>query len=299
MSVYLGESGGIELLRRGEPVSCTLEAADVDVDERRFSVDLDPDYDSTRPSPFITGDQVELKTIDGSDLELIDGMTDSAATRWVYVDQMGGIRLFDSYKKCVNGRKADAEVLITPSKDQKISIDIENVSANCVALMRSWELTTQRETVSTDILGEEYRQLYDQGMISGQGSIEAMWDYKFDSCTDDFDSGAELANYFSHLVIRFREGARFIGRFLVLCNGNESVWYDAECICTSVGLNFTTGRIISSTIQFVTTGQIHLKQGQPPGFILLESSTRADDDRDGDDLLLETSPGAIELEFGL
>ena len=290
MSVYLGESGGIELLRRGEPVSCILQAADVNTDERRFSVDLDPDYNNSRPSPFLTGDQIEIKTVDGSNLQLVAGMTDTAVTRWIYVDQVGGIRLYDSYEGCINGQKSDAEELVTPSQDQTITIDIENISLNCVAMMRSWELTTQRETVSTDILGEEYRQMYDQGMISGQGSIEALWDYRYNACTDTFDSTAELANYFSHLVIRFREGARFIGRFMVLCNGNQSVWYDAECICTSVGLSFSPGQVIGSTVQFVTTGQIHLKQGQPPGYLLQES---------GEDLLLETPPGAIELEFGL
>ena len=35
--------------------------------------------------------------------------------------------------------------------------------------MRSWEITTQRDTVDTTILGEEYKEYYDQGLVSGQG----------------------------------------------------------------------------------------------------------------------------------
>ena len=297
MSVYLGNAGGVELLRRGEPISCKLEKDDVNVAERRFSVDFDPDYDDSRPSPFITGDQVQITRTGGGDLQLVSGRNDPSVTRWVYVDQTGGIRLYNSYQRAVNGGSVNAEELIEPTVDQSITMDVVNVSYNCLALIRSWELTTQRETVATDILGEEYRQLYDQGLISGQGTINAIWDYRFEECEDDFRSTAELANYFSHLVIRFREGSRFVGRFLVLNNGPDSVWYDAECICTSVGMNFASDKVLASTIQFVTTGQIVLKQGQPPGYILLENSTRADGD--GDEILLETGSGSLELEFGI
>lgn len=293
MSVYLGNSGGVKIRRTGEPYQCNLSKDDVDAGQKRFSIDFDPDYDAPRPSPLITGDQVKFSTADGStDLELVDGLTDTDVTRWVHVDQAGGIRLFDSYSKAVTGAKADAETLVAPSDDQEIIIDVQNLRYNCVAQMRTWELTTQRETVDTSILGEEYRQFYDQGMISGQGTISAIWDYKYTPCDDDFEDDAELANYFSQLVIRFREGSKFQAAFTVFCGEDESVYYECDCICTSVGMNFSPGQVIDSTIQFITTGQIALKQGEPPSYLLLEGSTRAQDE-----ILLETPPGAIELEF--
>ena len=296
MSVYLGNSGGVQLRRTGEPYGCKLEINGVDAAQKRFSLDWDGDgTKANRPSPLITGDQVEFSSADGStDLELVDGLTDTDVTRWVHVDQAGGIRLFDSYAKAVTGTKADAETLVTPSDDQEIIVDVQNLNYNCVAQMRSWELTTQRETVDTSILGEEYRQFYDQGMISGQGTIGAIWDYRSSStnCDDDFGEDAELANYFSQLVIRFREGSKFQAAFTVFCSEDESVYYECDCICTSVGMNFSAGAVIDSTIQFITTGQIALKQGEPPSYLLLDDTTRAQDE-----LLLETQPGAIELEF--
>jgi len=127
-------------------------------------------------------------------------------------------------------------------------------------------------------------------MISGQGTITAIWDFRYSPCVDDFNSEAVLANYFSQLVIRFREGSRFKGYFSVYCDSDTSVWYECDCICTSVGMNFAPGQVIDSTIQFITTGQIQLKQGEPPSYLLQEQGIDSE-------ILLEQPPGAIELEF--
>ena len=288
MSVYLGESGAVEIRRQGEPVEVVLGYADVSAEFRRFSLDFDPIFDGPRPSPLITGDQVEFRTVDGTDLVLVEGMTDSSVTRWVHIDQMGGIRLYDTYETAINGGISGAIPLVEPTADQEIIVDVVNVLYNCIAQMRNWEITTTRETVDTTILGEEYRHQYDQGLISGQGSINAIWDYKFSNCEDEFESDSELAHYFSHLVIRFREGARFKAYFFVYRSATDSVWYECDCICTSVGMSFAPGQVIDSTIQFVTTGQIWLKQGQPPGYILQEDNSLID---------LEQGPGSLELEF--
>jgi len=291
MSVYLGNSGGIEIRRQGEPVDVDLLPQDVSVSERRFSVDFDPTYNNPRPSPLITGDQVQFGSADGtSNLTLVAGLTDTDVTRWVHVDEIGGIRLFNSYAEAITGNKENAVELVEPTANQEITIDVVNVTYNCFAQMRSWELTTTRETVNLDVLGEEYRQFYDQGLISGQGAINAIWDYKYTPCVDSFSDDAELANYFSQLVVRFREGSKFKGIFTVHFNKNESVWYECDCICTSVGMNFSPGEVIDSTIQFITTGQVWLKQGEPPAFLLLELGI-------DNEILLEQPPGAIELEF--
>lgn len=292
MSVYLGNSGGVEIRRTGEPYGCILRASDVNVNERRFSIDFDPDFPEERPSPLITGDEVQFTSQNGTtDLELVSGFADPSITRWVHVDQVGGIRLYTSYSLAVTGGKDTAVQLVQPTADQSIVIDVANIDYNCVAQIREWEITTQRETVDTSILGEEYREFYDQGMISGQGTISAIWDYRFTPCVDSFSERSELANYFSQLVIRFREGSKFKAVFTVFfgeLGKHDSVWYECDCICTNVGMTFAPGSVIDSTIQFITTGQIWLKQGDLPSFLLLENNG---------EILLETPPGAIELEF--
>ena len=68
MTVYLGTSGGIELQRTAsQPTPITLLDGDVSVVKRRFS----PEEDVL--GLFITGDQVDIETVDGSLLHLVDG----------------------------------------------------------------------------------------------------------------------------------------------------------------------------------------------------------------------------------
>ena len=298
MSVYLGNQGAIEIKRTGEPFPCVLEPAEVDVDARRFSIDFDPGHAEPEPSPLITGDYVSISTVQvaGSaapNLVLVDGSSDPNITRWVHVDQTGGIRLYDKFEEAVTGGKENALELEKPTANQKIIVDVANAGYNCLAQMTNWEITTSRDTVDLTELGSEYRQFYDQGLISGQGSVDAFWDYAWTVCEDNFSSDAELANYFSQLVIRFCEGARFCAYFGVFSSPENAVWYETEAIVTNVAMAFQPGQPISSKINFICTGQIWLKQGEPPSFLLQEGGLVRSDQ----EILLEQPPGALTLEL--
>ena len=286
MSAYLGDRGTVELRRTGEPVLFDLGIDDVNVTASRMSVE------SGGMSPFVTGDRVEVTRIDGTaDLELLAGKTGRNFTRYIHVDGAGGIRFYDDYADALDGAFSTANALALPTTAQNISIDIVNADYNCIAQMRQWELTTTRETVDVTLLGEEFRSSFDQGLISGQGQIGAIWEYQQEQCdpmTDSDDS--EVAHYFSQLVIRFKEGAKFKGRFFLLVGQTVAVWYEADCIVTNVGMSFAPSTVIDSTIQFVTTGQIALRQGIPPGYITQEDSGL---------ISLETPSGSLELETGI
>ena len=293
MSVYLGERGSVQLRRTGNAVGFELGPDDVDVTARRMSVEFGG------PCPFITGDQVEISRIDGTeDLQLVSGEAYRDVTHWIHVDQVGGIRLYTTLAAAVTGKRADALELVTPSEVQEVTIDVANIDYNCVGQIRSYEITTQRDTVDVSLLGDEFRSRYDQGMISGQGQITAMWDYQFTQCKDlGLDPSTEMANYFAQLVIRFKEGADFKGIFNVYQNEECTigVWYEADCVVTSVGMSFAPTTVIDTTVQFVTTGPIELKMGSLPGYLVQEESTPSDEDL----FLLEQPPGSIELEADL
>lgn len=299
MSVYLGDRGSIQLGRTGNAVAFLLTPDDVDPPARRFSVDFGG------PCPFITGDQVDITRIDGTqNLQLVSGVTERDVTHWVHADRAGGIRLFTTLAAAITGKKIDAVELVIPTEDQQVTMDVANVNYNCVGQIRNYELTTQRETVDISMLGEEFRSRYDQGMISGQGQITAMWDYQFTPCKDlTLDPGVEMANYFAQLVIRFKEGADFKGIFYVFQDDtcDTGVWYEADCIVTNVGMSFAPTRIIDTTVQFVTTGPVLLKMGDVPSFLIQEEATQTVfQDGVSDDLfLLEQPPGSIELETDL
>lgn len=290
MSVYLGEQGTVQIRRTGEPVVFLLEPADIDVNAKRMSVEFGG------PPPFITGDQIEVLRTDGDFiLQLIDGAADDySVTRFIHVDQAGGIRYYNTFAEAIQGGKPNALDLVEPTENQEIFVNVVNVDYRCVAQMREWEITTTRETVDVTLLGAEFRSNYDQGLISGQGQINAIWDYEYTRCKDlSFVEDAELAQYFAQLVIRFKEGSKFKAHFFIYAGETEALWYECDCIVTSVGMNFSPGTVVNSQIQFVTTDVIQLKQGQLPSYLTQQSAPP-------NNLLdLEQGPGSLELETDL
>ena len=86
---FLGNEGRILLSRKGSDQAfiSLVDASDVRTDVNRFSVDFGHEQ-------FITGDRVELKTLDGSDLNWVDDpAADDSFTRFVHVDAAGRMRL--------------------------------------------------------------------------------------------------------------------------------------------------------------------------------------------------------------
>ena len=59
----------------------------------------------------MTGDQIEITSTDGSALDFINSYTDSSVKKFIYVDELDGIRLYDSFAHAVNGGKANAVAL--------------------------------------------------------------------------------------------------------------------------------------------------------------------------------------------
>lgn len=291
MGVYLGDAGLVEISRTavGDGVlSSLLDPDDVNVARKRFSFDFDPDA-------LITGDQIEIFTVDGSTLELVAGHSYPDGRWYAHIDQAGGIRLYDSFEQAVNGTFEDALDLVQPSRSIPIGVRTRDSLYRCIAQMRSWEMTTRRELIDCTSLGEEHRLQYGAGLISGQGTLACIWEYQRRMCDpylgQDADGQYEVPHYFAQLVLRVKQGARFAGRFYLNASSTDAwTWWEADCIVTNVAMTFAPGQVVDSQIEFVTTGPIHLRLGEPPSYLLLE-----DDDR----LLLEAGDGAIQLEENL
>ena len=280
----MGETGLLSLERSAvgpgaQALATTLEPGDVVVSEKRFSADFPP-------SALINGDRIEIATQDGSNLQLVDGHDFPDGYWYCHTDQAGGIRLYDEFADAVTGGKSKAIALIEPSAAQPIYIRNRDESYNCMAQTVDWSLTTSRESVDLTVLGENFRDRYANGLISGQGETTALWEYKYGLCDGVFAT-QELPNYYAQLLLRLEQGSMFKGRFYVYYSLQErSVWYDADCVVTSVGFAFSPGQAIRTTVQFVTTGEIKLNIGQPDRFLLQED----------DDLLLQQNFGKLELQ---
>jgi len=270
VSIYLGESGHVEIQRAtdgGGNLASVLDPGDVTASGKRFSFDFPP-------NALITGDHIEIATQDGSILELVSGHAYPDGYWYCHIDDAGGIRLYSTFEAAVAGNVNDALPLDTPTHPQPIVVTVKDTTYNCVAQMRDWSLTTSREAVDLTTLGSEFRQSYSNGLISGQGQLNCLWDFRHQFCDPATAGTTELPHYFAQLVLRVRQGSLFKGRFFLHVSATrKDVWYEADCIVTSVGFRFAPGATVDSTVEFITTGEVKLLVGELPARLLQESSS--------------------------
>ena len=278
MSVFLGSSGNIKIRRdaSNQALATSLDPDDVNVDRNRFSVDF-------ASGALITGDEITIATVDKSPLQLVDGHVDASGAYYpdwrgyIHIDDAGGIRLYKDFSASLAGRYENSLQLVRPSSSVSVLIQTRDDEYNCLAKVTQYELTTSRDQVQTDALGDEFRSYYEAGMISGQGQLDCFWEHERGICEDGNEGGAppEFSSYLARLVIRLKQGSGFDARFFIYnCAEAPSVWYETKCIVTNVALNVEPSQIVRTQIQFATTGSIELHQGTPEAYLLQEDRDR-------------------------
>lgn len=276
MAIYLGDAGHIELQRLSinDTYNFSLDPEDVDVKSKRFSFEgLDQDVF------LITGDRISFEREGGSNLELLDGVTDQTGiTQFVHVDSVGGIRLFATFNEALNGRKSEALDLAKPTTLQQLTVSLQEVEWRCLAQVQQYSLTTARETIDLTELGDDFRRNYASGLVNGQGSCTCLWDYT--------GRDEEYANYLAKLVLRLNLGAAFNGKFYIKKGAyqpqdsscttteerNEALWWEALCIVTNVSMAFTSTEVVKTQIEFVTSGKFTLRSGLLPAYLRQEDN---------------------------
>ena len=287
MSVYLGTHGKVELQREfnGGSLFSTINTSDVNVTKKRFSFDFDH-------GQLLTGDQIEITSTDGSALDFIDSYTDSSVKKFIYVDEIDGIRLYDSFAHAVNGGSSNATTLAAPGNAIPIEVTVENAIPRLMAQVNSFEVNTERETVDTTSLSDEFRTRVNT-LISGSGRMSAFWEYTGDTAN-------ELPHYLLELALRTRVGSNFKGRFYIKTDGhnpsgvaarsNDELWYQVNGVITAAAVQFAPDNTVQITADFVTTGTIEIRMNlETPDDLVQEDSSvlRLDQDAAAK-LLLET-----------
>ena len=214
MAVFLGDSGFVEIRRDGPGVVTKLDPNDVNVDKRRFSVDFSE-------GALITGDQVDIQTVDGSVLELVASHVGHDEWRgYIHLDDAGGIRLYDNFGDAIEGNLVPALELVEPSVAKQVRIRTRAMNYSFLARIQEYELATNRDQVDTTVLGQEHRHWYDAGLISGQGSMGCLWEHE-SSCEDECGSPSiEFSVYLAQLVLRLQQGSDSLVAFY-LC---KPIW---------------------------------------------------------------------------
>ena len=291
MTVFIGDTGRVVIERKESDAALltTVNASDVRDAVNRFSIDFGHEQ-------IITGDRIEIRTTgadEGDTINWIDHSdVDDSFTRYAHVDAAGGIRLYDTFAEALVGERSGAVKLKEPSKAQETKISIkEDTQPNCLAEVKEYQITTNRETIDTTHLGAHYVKQYESGLIQGQGSLECLWTQPEDcKCSVD-EEDQEFASYLARLCIRLVHGAAFHGYFYVYSdnsNATRSVWYEsASCIITNIALTVSPTQVIETRVDFVTSGPIVLREGYLPSYLETEQSV--------DNIGLEQG-GAIELD---
>ncbi len=274
MSVYFGQSGQIALKRDtlSSGIQTKLDPYDVNVDSKRFSLDH-----ST--GSLITGDQVVIETADGSNLELVNGHSYPDGKWFINIDPVGGIRLFSTFAAAIEGLQANALTLVAPSASKDVVLTTKNDNFRHVAKVRDFEMTTSREQIDLTNLGDEFRNQYEAGLISGQGSMNCIWEHTYESedRANNYGTDPEFPFYLAQLVVRTQQGSDFDGVFYIYRDNNNAknnVYYEANCIITNVAVTVSASEIIETRIEFITNGAIALKIGDTPGVLLQEDTDR-------------------------
>ena len=260
MTVYLGNAGNIILTRDSEDmIEGTVKLVDVNIDKDMFSF-------SFKQGALITGDYIEISNkVTASPLTFITAAgwatnVQQAKGSWfISVDQLGGIRLYDTYQNAVAGLPQGRVGLAVPAASIDITCKIINAVPRILANIIQFELSTDREAVDTSSLGDEFRNQYST-LITGSGSIDCQFDYATVGDT-------EIAVYLHNLLLRQQFGSNFKANLYILTEGqaqgvnasNDSVWYEIQGVMTNAAIRCTAGDIIESRFTFVTTGEIALR----------------------------------------
>ena len=268
--IYLGQYGDIELQRDSlnSFLGTQLDPSDVNTALKRFSV-------KGASGALITGDYIEIATVDKSDLVLVTGHAYPDGSWYVHVDSLGGLRLYSTFEASISGGATGAVALSTPDSSKEITIKTRNTRFRHLANITNFEITTVRDSIDLTLLGDQFKRQYEAGLISGQGVIECLWEHNQKKSDEECAVDGEFPFYLAQLVVRLTQGADFKSRLFIYkdnSNSSNSVWYEADCIVTSVVVSVPATEQITSRIEFVTNGEIKLNTGGTPSYLLQEDN---------------------------
>ena len=282
--IYLGQYGDIELQRDSlnSFLGTQLDPSDVNTTLKRFSV-------KGASGALITGDYIDIETVDKSNLELVTGHNYPDGSWFVHVDALGGLRLYTTFEASISGGVTGAVALSTPSTRKDITIKTRNTRFRHLANITSFEISTMRDSVDLTSLGDQFKRQYEAGLISGQGTIECLWEHNQAKVNQECGDDGEFPFYLAQLVVRLTQGADFKSRFYIYrdnSNTSNSVWYQADCVVTNVVISVPATEQITSRIEFLTNGEIKLNTGSAPNYLLQEDTYKILQE-DGSPILLE------------
>lgn len=273
MTFFAGDAGFVRLRRTTQATSFSsiIEPVDINLPLNRLG------FDGSLQN-ILTGDRIVIDTADGSPLLCFpadawpagDGQIQSGITAYVNVNLYGGLRFFYSFVDAVNNDRTKEIDLTSITASIPIVVTIEDTDFNLQGSVTGFTFQTERESIDITTLSDKFRQQYSAGLISGNGSIDAL--FNIDNVGTREDSLLLV-----QLIQRVEIGSGFQAELFVM-NRNEfgsnlDVFYQVDAVITRAGVEVRGGDIISCSIDFVATGEINLRVGRAPLNLVTQEST--------------------------
>lgn len=288
MTVFLGSHGTVKLRRNaGQRVTSIVDRIDPgDINTNLNRIGLDTSLDN-----LLTGDRVDLSTTDPRGLVCFatsawqSAVVESTISAYVNVNAAGGLRFFPTFADAVNNTRAnELTVVAFAGASIPVTYTVRDVSYNTLGNVISYQLNTDREALDSTTLSDKFKNQYAAGLISGNGTIDCIFDYTT-------QASKETPLLMLQLIQRLDIGSEFDCAFYLtdaaIDPTVQTIFYQASAMVTQSGVVVDAADIIRCTIDFVTTGEIRLLVGQPADYILKE-----DEDR----IILEQSLGFLLQE---
>jgi len=285
MTVFLGSLGNIRLRRGGTAtLQSAIEPSDVNTTLNRIGIE-------GAELNLLTGDRLDLTTNDARGLVCFPSNTWSSGTveksisAYINVNQAGGIRFFTTFAAAVNNVRAnELSVANFAGNSLSVTIKVQDVQYNLLGNVDNYTFNTDRDQIDATTLSDKFKQQYSAGLLSGSGTIDCYFDYTTTGIK-------ETPLFMLQLLQRVELGSQFDCALYVVDRTNDSeavsVYYEFSAVIVRSGLSIQSQDVTHCTLDFVTTGDIALKVGEPSGYVLKEDDFRLEFEQSVDFLLQE------------
>lgn len=279
MTFFVGHTGFVRLRRKSTEeaeLKITADAGEVNTLLNRL-------YFDGSEENLLTGDQLFISTDDARGLAFFSPSAWPTSLQvqkfiraYVNVNAVGGLRFFNTFADAVNNDR-EGELSLTSDFGAPIdaTIIVRDSRYNTLGSVVSYEINTDRAAIETTSLSDKFRQQYSAGLISGSGSIECLFSYE-----TALDEEAPL--FLLQTIQRLEVGSE-LNMLLSLSPTDESrsalfaassneVFYELQAVITRAGVTVAADRLISCSIDFLSTGEFRVKVGVPTEYILKEDA---------------------------
>lgn len=225
----------------------------------------------TLPAPLVEGTEYKVASYNISTGALTVKTSTGTAVNLTTTGTLAGDNRFEVYQ----------------TNNFTVTTELKNNPYRVLAKTTGWELNTNREVVDVTVLSDQFRNQY-SGLISGSGSLTAIWSFNLDD-----EINGEYSHYLLQLINRTEIGSEFGARLFLKTENTghgaaveTELYYAFDGVITGAGVQMNPDSAVTVSVDFVTTSPIQLRLPTPSDELLVAA---------GEALLLDAGGDKLDL----